>query len=285
MPQLLLFCLCMLSADPAVAEFDYPIFVAPGADGSVYVADQNIPAIYKLSPAGEVSTVYKGEKKYRTPLYRPRGLAALENGDLIVCDPATYDVYRVTAGGEAQPLTGQMVKLLDGRETTLGELIQPEGVAVAADGGIFVSDMKYQAIFKIEDRKPVKVADVPAPRGIAFDTDGTLLVVSNSPAQLKRVDVSSGEVTDVVGARPFQFPMSVCVQPDGQYVVTDNYSKALWLVNREGKASKLVEGEPLVNPTGVACDKEGNLVIADPHQRKIFRLSPDKQFTVAAQAK
>src|SRR5690606_13504049 len=114
------------------------------------------------------------------------------------------------------------------------------------DGTIYVSDMKYQAIFKIgEDRKPVKVADVPAPRGIALDQDGSLVVVSNSPSQLKKVNLESGEVSDIVSARPFSFPMSVCVRPDGKYVVTDNYSKALWLVDRQGKASKLVEGEPL----------------------------------------
>jgi DNA-binding beta-propeller fold protein YncE len=276
----------LLAADPAVAPFEYPIFVTIGPDRTLYIADQNIPAVFKLTASGEVGALYKGEKRYRTPLYRPRGLAVAQNGDLIVCDPATYDVYRLRPDGKATPLTGRNVKLLDGRETTLGELIQPEGAAVSADGKVYVSDMKYQAIFAIgDDRKPVKVADVPAPRGVAFDTDGTLLVVSNSPAQLKRVDVQSGEVTDVVGARPFRFPMSVCVRPDGQYIVTDNYSKALWLVTREGKASKWVEGEPLQNPTGVACDAEGNLAIADPHQRKIYWLSPEKQFSVAAESK
>ena len=111
------------------------------------------------------------------------------------------------------PLTGKKTKLLNGIETTMGELVQPEGVAVAADGTIYVTDLKLRAVFKIEEHKPVKVAEIPAPRGIAVDTDGTLVVVSHSDSQLKRVDPTDGKVTDIVQARPFAFPLSVCVRP------------------------------------------------------------------------
>ena len=275
----------LLGASPAKVEFDYPIYLTVGPDRSIYVADQYIPAIYRIGQDGSVATLYKGKKQYRTPLYRPRGLALDPAGNVIVCDPATMDVFRVTPKGEAIPLTGKKTKLLNGIETTMGELVQPEGVAVGADGSIYVTDLKLRAVFKIQDGKPVKVADVPAPRGIAIDKDGTLVVVSHSSSQLKRVNPSDGKVTDIVQARPFSFPLSVCVRADGQYVVTDNYSKALWLVTREGKASKLVEGEPLKNPTGLSLDKDGNLAIADPHKKQIFWLSPDKKFTIAAEAK
>lgn len=278
--------LWLWTADAAKVEFDYPIFLAVGPDRAVYVSDQNVPAIYKIGADGKVATVYKGKKQYRTPLYRPRGIAVDKDGSLIVCDPATMDVFRVLPDGKAIPLTGKKVKLLNGIETTMGDVfIQPEGVAIARDGTIYISDLRLRAVYRIgKDNKPVKLADVPAPRGLALDKDGSLLVLSHSDAQLRRV-TTDGKVAIVVGGRPFGFPMSICVRADGNYVVTDNYSKSLWLVTPQGKAEKLVEGEPLKNPTSVALDTDGSLVVADPHKQKVFVVSPTKQVTVKAEAK
>jgi serine/threonine-protein kinase len=271
---------------PAKVDFGYPIFLAIGPDRTIYVSDQNVPAIYKIASDGTTTTLYRGQKQYRTPLYRPRGLAVEKDGSLVVCDPATMDVYRLAPNGKATPMTGKKVKLLNGVETTMGDVfIQPEGIAAADDGTVYVTDLKLRAVFRIgKDNKPIKLADVPAPRGIAIDRDGSLLVVSHSDGQLRRV-TRDGKVTAVVGGRPFGFPLSICVRADGNYVITDNYSKALWLVTPQGKVEKLVEGDPLKNPTSVAIDNQGNLAIADPHSRKVFWLSPQKQFTVAAESK
>lgn len=276
----------LAAVSAAKVEFDYPIFLALGPDRTIYVADQHLPAIYKITPDGQASVLFKGKKQYRTPLYRPRGLAVDKAGNLIICDPATMDVYRLSPDGKAVGLTGKPVKLLNGIETNMGDVfVQPEGVAIAADGTIYVSDLKLRAVFKSgKDGKFTKLADVPAPRGLAIDKDGSVLVISHSEAQLQRIS-PDGKVSIVIGGRPFSFPMSICVLADGNYVVTDNYSKALWRVTPKGKAEKLVEGEPLKNPTSVAVDASGNLAIADPHKRQIFWLSPDKKFTVAAEGK
>jgi hypothetical protein len=269
--------LCALALTFAVAEpveFDYPIYLTVGPDDTVYVSDQFLPAIYKFTKDGVASTIYQGRKNYRTPLNRPRGLAF---GDgLVVADPSTMDVYRV-ADGKANPVTGKPVTLLNKMETTMGDLVQPEGVAIDKDGVIHVSDLRLRAICKIgKDNMMTRLAEIPAPRGIAFDKDGNLLVISHSNAQLKRV-APDGTVTDVIQARPFQFPLSICVRADGNYVVTDNYAKALWLVTTEGKASKLVEGAPLINPTGVGELSDGTLVVADPHAKTIFKVSKDNK--------
>lgn len=278
--------LASVSADAVKVDFDYPAFVALGPEKTLYVADKNAPAIFKITASGQVTTLVKGSREYRTPLYHPRGLALAKTGDLWVCDPATYDILRITPKGEIVPVTGKKTKLLTGKEGTIGTtVVQPEGLAIGGDGSVFVTDMKLRAIFKFTaDGKAAKFADVTAPRGLAVDKDGSLVVVSNSSAQLLRVG-ADGKVTPIIEGRPFQFPMSVCVRPDGTYAVTDNYSKAIWSVTREGKVDKLVEGAPLVNPTGIACDEAGNLAIADSHAKKVFWLSPDKKLTVAAEAK
>jgi sugar lactone lactonase YvrE len=277
--------LLALGAGPAKVEFDYPLYLTVGPDRAIYVSDQNIPAVYKIGPDGSVKTIYRGKKLYRTPLYRPRGLCVEKSGSLLVCDPATYDVFRLSQDGVATPLSGKKTKLLNGMETTLGEFINPEGVVVASDGTIFVTDIKYSAVFRIgADRKPVKHAAVPAPRGLAIDKDGSIVVISMSEAQLRRV-AKDGKVTNIVEGRPFGFPLSVCVRGDGNYVVSDNYGRTLWLVTPKGKAEKLLDGEPFKKCTGVAIDEQGNLYVADPEQRKIILVSPEKKLTVVAEAK
>lgn len=278
-------CLWLLvSAGSAEAvEFQYPIYLAIGPDGTIFVSDQDVPAIVRIAPDRQSSVLFQGSRQYRTPLYRPRGLAVDAQGHVWACDPATMDVYRVGPDGTATPTTGKKIALLDKRETTMGDIVQPEGIVLAPDGTVYVSDLRLHLIYRMgADKKLVELAKVPAPRGMALDKDGTLVVVSHSPNQLVRVDPKTGEVKPIVSARPFRFPLSVCVLPDGNYLVTDNYAKAIWKVTPEGKAEKWIEGEPLINPTGIATDGNGKIVIADPHAKKIFVVADDRKLEVLA---
>lgn len=279
-----------VAAAPAKAPFEYPIYLTVGPDRSIYVADQNLPGVIRITPDGKAVTLFKGQQKYRTELYRARPVALDGKGTLLVGDPATMDVYRLGGDGKPAPLTGKPVKHLNGMTANVGEFIIPEGLAVGADGTIYVADLRYATIFKVApgSNKPAKLAEVPAPHGMALDRDGTLVVVSHGESNLVRVRADTGAVTNILAGRLpnrkyVPFPLSVCVRPDGNYVVTDNYNRCLWLVTRDGKADVLVEGDPLKKCTGVASDSAGNLAIADPASQKIYWLSPDKKFSVAAE--
>lgn len=277
-------CLWAGLALTAGTSWEYPIFVTTGPEGTLYVSDQNAPAILAVAADGAVRPLFIGSKQYRTPLYRPRGLAVSPAGDLWICDPATFDLYRLPLKGEAAavkpvPVTGDATTLLDGRTTTMGNtFVQPEGIAFAPDGTAYVSDMKLNTIFAVAPGKengrptPSVVARVAAPRGLLVDADGSLVVVSNSDTPLVRVATKDGTVTPIVTGRKFQFPMSVCRWKDG-YAVTDNYSRAIWSVGKGGEAAKLVDGAPLRNPTGIAALNDA-LFILDSHQRTLYRWSP-----------
>ena len=271
------------------ATFEYPIFLAVGPDRSIYVSDQDAPAILRIAPDGKVQTLFQAKKQFRTPLYRPRGIAVDAKGIVYVCDPATMDVYRITPDGKAEGLTGVAIKELNGKPGVRGMFVQPEGVAVASDGTVYVSDLRMGEISKLKpgSKKPELVAKVAAPHGMLVDKDGTLVVVSHGESHLRRVDPKDCKVTDVfAGHLPKRkygpFVLSVALRPDGSYLVTDNYNRCLWAVSRDGKAEVLVENDPLVKVTGVGVDAKGNIAIADPANRKVFWLSPEKKFAVAA---
>jgi len=260
---------------------EYPLFIAVDANGDVIVGDQDAPSILKASPDGTVKTLFQASKNFRTPLNRPKGIAVAGSGDAYICDPTTMDVYRLGAGGKPEGLTGKTIKELNGKQGWRGEIIQPEGIAVAADGTVYVSDLRLRTIYKIAkgSRQPAKIATVDAPHGMALDPDGSLVVVSHGESHLVRVKTSDGSVTKILPgrleAKNPPYPLSVARRADGSYLVTDNYNKCLWAVTPDGKASVFVQPPEFGKVTGVAVAKDGKIAVADPKNGCVHWLSAD----------
>lgn len=242
------------------AEIDYPLAIAVADNGAVYLADRNLPGIWKIEGEKQ-SLFFEGSKKFRTPLNAPRCVMVDAKGRVLAGDSSTRNVYRLDGEGKPQPLTGGAIGI-------------PMSLAVASSGEIFVADLETAIVWKVPDAggKPVKFVDVPAPRGLAFDDEGRLWVVSHGPNQLLRVS-SDGKVEAVVKGRPFQFPHTVVLDKEGTAYVCDGYAKAVWKVNADGKVTKWVKGPPFINPVGLAW-QGGNLLVVDPHARNVFRVNP-----------
>jgi DNA-binding beta-propeller fold protein YncE len=262
-------------------RMEYPLFIAATSQGDVIVGDQDAPAILRANPDGSVQTMFKANKQFRTPLNRPRGVAVDAAGDAYICDPTTMDVYRLGSDSKPVGLTGKPIKELNGKPGVRGEIIQPEGVAVTADGTVYVSDLKLHTIFKLTkgSKQPQKVATVDAPHGMLLDADGSLVVVSHGESHLVRVKPSDGSVAKILPGRLEAkippFPLSVARKSDGNYLLTDNYTKCLWTVSKDGKSSIFAQLPEFKKVTGVAVLKDGRIAVADPGEGCIHWLSPD----------
>ena len=81
------------------AELKYPIAVATAANGDIYIADRQLPGIWRLRD-GTTTVYYQAKKKFGTPLNAVRCLAIDGDGKLLAGDSATRDVYRFNAEGE-----------------------------------------------------------------------------------------------------------------------------------------------------------------------------------------
>ena len=256
---------------PAVAatEFVYPLAVTVQADGVIYVADRNLPGVWKVEN-GQKSVYFQGSKKFRTPLNAVRCLAIDHQGKLLAGDSSTRDVYRFDDAGQPQPLTSGWIGI-------------PMAIAVAPDGTIYTADIELHRIWKMPAegaKEPTEFAVINSPRGLTIDPDGNLWVLSTSSKQGQIQKVTpDGKIEPWIKDHPFNLPHNIVRMDDGTFFVTDNYEHAVWKIASDGKPEKFVSGEPLDRPVGL-CRSGANLLIADPHIRTIFSLAPDKTLTV-----
>ena len=200
------------NAQDAPTEFNYPLAVTATADGVVYVADRNMPGIWKIED-GRKSVYFQGSKKFRTPLNAVRCLAIDHEGKLLAGDSSTREVYRFDDAGMPQPLTNGWIGI-------------PMAMAVAADGTIYTADLELHRIWKMPkegSKEPVEFAVINSPRGLTLDPDGNLWVLSTSSkdGQIQKV-TPDGKIEPFVKGHPFNLPHNIVAAHGGSFFVTDN---------------------------------------------------------------
>lgn len=246
------------TAESNVAAAVYPLAVAVSGD-DLYTVDLDLPGVWKTEAA--TGLFAEGTKLLRKPMNRPRCVAMHPSGGILVGDTATREIYWIeSANAKPKPLTNGYLGIV-------------MALAVSPDGKtIYAGDAEKRATFKLplEGGKPELVARVNA-RGLAFDSEGKLWAVTPDAAAVKRIDVASGEVEDIVTGRPFQYPNGLCWAGDHGYV-TDGYGKCIWKFTPDGKTEKWYEGDPLVGPVGIAVSDD-SIFVADPKQKEVFEFN------------
>ena len=250
--------LLLSSALPALPQaLVYPVDVAVGPDGAVFVADHEAHALLKLE-GGSFKTVAKGPGLPRTPLYGIRHIARAKDGKWVASDPATMKLYTIDGAGKIEAVADDE------------RFVTPWGIAVEASGDILAVDRVTHRLRRVKAGGKVEdVVDVRAPRAILFDKDGAIVMLTDKTL----VRVSGKSTTPLVATPPFEFPHDAVLHPNGNFYVTDGYAHAVWQVTPDGKVSALVKGEPLKSPQGIAVDGKGNLLVADAHAKAIFQVT------------
>lgn len=277
----------------SAADWQYPIDVAVGKDGTIYVADRKLPGIWTLKD-GKTEVFVQASKKFRTPLNAIRCLYVAPDGTLLAGDSAAREVFEVAADGALTQLTATQ-PLMKGAKLTedlgftpdnFGLIGIPMKMAADSQGNLYVTDTELQRVWKVPKGggEPQEFLVVSGPRGVIVDPQDHVWVLSLQAPPLQRVS-PDGKVEPIVKDLTFEFPHQVLLRPDGSAVVSDGYAKAIWNVGRDGTAEKWISGEPLDNPVGIAWRGE-DLLIIDPRANALFSAAPDgkltKVFPVAA---
>jgi uncharacterized protein (TIGR03437 family) len=286
------------------AQLAYPLGVAVGRDGSVFIADTTGHQVRKVSADGTITTLAgtgtcgfsgDGGSATKAQLNWPTAVTVDGSGNVYIGDFSNQRIRKVSAGGIISTVAGTGVAGFsgDGGPATDARLRLDcdntvcGGIAVDSRGNLFIADTGNNRIRRISpdgtiatvagtgvmgfagDGGPAVNAQISIPRGLAVDAGDNLYIAEDGGIRKVAPD---GTITTIAGG-PLPYPVR---GPSGD----------------DGPATKARLGWPV----GVAADRAGNLFIADPGfnfetgdagddpavDHRIRRISPDGTISTVA---
>jgi glucose/arabinose dehydrogenase/sugar lactone lactonase YvrE len=216
------------------------------------------------------------------------GLAVDRAGNLLIADTFAGRVRRVDA------ITGIITTIAgggpgwddgDGGPATEANLLQPTGLAVDAQGNVYIADSLAHRIRRVDaltgiisavagnatagfggDGGPALAARLNAPRGIAVDAGGSLWIADTDNNRVRLVDLARGTITSAAGnglasgavgdggpplAARLRAPWNVAVDARGNIFVSENFEYRIRTVDNQrpiasaGSDQEIEAGEPV----------------------------------------
>jgi serine/threonine protein kinase, bacterial len=279
----------------AEASFAYPLGLAVGPSGSVYVADTGSLKIRKITPEGLVTTLagdgrpgYEDGIGTQARFWGPLGVAADASGNVWVADSDDgFDgayIKKITPGGV-------VVNLI------LYPGFNPVAVAFDKSGSLYVLDLDG-GLWKISDLKIILLTTVvPTPSarsGVAVDGAGNVYFSGRDKIQKITPD---GTVTTLAGSgspgsadgagtsASFRGPNGLAVDSSRNVYVADRDNNTIRKITSSGIVTTLAgsaspgsadgtgTAASFYSPAGVALDASGNLYVADSGNQKIRKIT------------
>ena len=287
--------LCNPTSDPTCGEgqpatsapLRFPVGIALGPDGSLYIADQNNSRVRRVTPAGIMTTVagtgtsgYNGDDIPATTaqLNAPSDVAVGPDGSLYIADMNNNRVRKVSPAGIISTVAGTGVNGFFGGENGLATNTPvpfPIAVAFRADGVLYISVSSHNRIRTVDrtgiirtvvgtalpgysgDGGPATLAQIRGAEGMSFGPDGSLYFADLNNYRIRKVD-NAGIIFTVAGTgRPACSPR----------VVNSNCDAS----NGDGGPATQAS---LHGARGVAIGPDGGLYIADTDGDRVRKISP-----------
>jgi hypothetical protein len=228
---------------PATSASLYrPGGTAEDANGDIFIADSGDNTVREVTPNGVIHRFagtgiaglgVTGSRSLGFPatlssLDRPQAVAVNAQGDVFVADAYNNRVVEVTPSGRVSTVAGdgRAGYSGDGRLAVFAELNQPNGVAVDAQGNLYIADSANNVIRRVDaktgiittvagdfaadqandglggfsgDGGPATSAQLNDPQGVAVDGAGDLFIADTFNNAIREV-TPDGTITTVVNS-------------------------------------------------------------------------------------
>lgn len=294
------------------ARFNGPTAIATDTYGNVYVADTYNNVIRKINVstdsvttlAGDTTDIKKGldsnlgylngpalSAKFSNPL----GICVDKYGNVYIADTYNNVIRKLSTSGIVTTYAGRdssgipIAGYVNGPDST-AEFFLPIGLAIDTAGNIYVADNGNNAIREIAttgmvttlaghgpdsagyENGQTSLAELTSLFGITLDKHGAIYVsqFSNGVNAIRRL--YNGNVTTYVGYDTVGLDTNVLYPPPNYtYVpIPSGYQNGKDTVNRDDTA---IIGILFNDPTGIAFDTAGNLLIADEGNNVIRKMN------------
>jgi streptogramin lyase len=261
----------------AEAQFNAPVALARGGEGTLYVLDSNNRRVRRVTTDTIVST------------YGGSGEAGVQDG------PAPYATFQGLAG-----------VAWDGRNNLVLTESTNRALRNIRIERVVTTDFGYTSPGARDDR--LGEARFRAPTGMAFDRNGLLYVADAENHTVRRINLQ-GEVTTLAGlaGQPgningtlaqvrFRRPRQLVVDLDGVIYVADTGNHCIRRIGTDGTVTTLAGGTVagFVDavgsaarfnlPSDVTIGPDGNLIVTDAGNHRVRLVSPTGTVTTLAGA-
>src|SRR5215218_7289054 len=249
------------------------------ADGGIYCSGPGGYTVRMVDPHGTITTVagtgepgFSGDGRPATKaqLDVPFAVAVDPEGNLYITDENNFRIRKVDKGGIITTFagTGEDRHSGDGGPATSAQLRDPGGIAFDARGNLYVAD--YTSVRKID--RSGTITTVAGTGQLGFSGDGG----PATEAKLTAYDV----------ALDHQGNIYIC-DLENQRIRKVDREGIIHTVAGSGKKGYSGDGGPatkaaLQDPWGIAVDREGNVYIADHHNRVVRKVDPKGTITTIA---
>lgn len=223
--------------------------------------------------------------------------------------PIGWKAHVTTIAGDGSPL------VRDGNQSAFSD---PFGVAVAADGTIYVADAgESNRIRKILPDGSVSTlagntegfadgagvsASFNTPSALALGPDGNLYVADTGNNRIRKVtpegnvstvagEGSAGYVDGPAAQAQFNGPIGLAISPGGDIYVADTYNDVIRMITTEGQVTTVAgggtpgyaDGSQQVarfdTPSGIVVVENSSLIVADTGNRRLRKVTAEGNVT------
>ncbi len=254
-------------------SYDSTAQILDAGDGSIESATASVNSSITTFAGGGIGDGEPATTAAIAATYGSTGIATGPDGSLYIADTQNNRVRKIGVNGIITTIAGNGVAGFsgDGGPATLASLNQPWGVAVAADGTIYVADTHNNRIRRIDTGGIISTI---AGNGIpGFTGDGGLA----TQASLSN-------------------PISVAIGPQNAVYFIDSGNQRVRSVSLDGVITTVAgngtetfngDGGPATQaglgyPGGLAVGQDGNIYIADTLHSRIRRVDTEGTITTIA---
>jgi sugar lactone lactonase YvrE len=261
-----------------------PEGVATAADGSILVVEREANRVRRIAPDGTINVVAgtgvagstgDGGPATAARLNQPRGIAVAPDGTIYVTERSGHRVRRITTAGVISTVAGTGIagSTGDGGAATAARLNTPEGIDVAPDGTLLVTERSGHRVRRVSvggnistvvgtgtaggsgDGGAATAARLFGPGDVDVRADGSFIVAELDGNRLRNVS-ATGTITTIAGtgtggnagdggaataatAATIISPGGVSIAPDGAIWFTTGWSRVR-RIGVDGRISTMV---------------------------------------------